>query len=96
MRDGAAPGRGRFGRGKTRRPAGPPVGRRNPPPEATGHEGRYLNGLRERARPVTCELIDGTRLRGVIARFDRQTLQLATDEGFERLLARAEIRWIEE
>ncbi|HKQ61897.1 MAG TPA: hypothetical protein VJS92_11445 [Candidatus Polarisedimenticolaceae bacterium] len=84
---------GRFG---SRPPSSRPPGRRQPPPEVTGEESRYLAAIVERGAAVSLALRDGSTVAGRLLGFDRQTLRLVPADGGELVLRRSEVRWLAE
>lgn len=87
------PGHGGHGGGGGRRGRGE---RRQPPPEVTGEEARYLHSVRENADPLTAHLVDGEAFRGVVEYYDTDVIKLVPDRGPGRLLRKREIRYLAE
>jgi len=76
---------------KPRRP-----GRSNPPPEVTGRERDFFGSAVKTGATLTLVMRDGERLRGTVAEADRNVIHLRPEEGAERILPKAEIRFISE
>jgi len=74
---------------------GPPQGRKKPPPDETGEERRFLIESLKADRRLAVELTDGSHARGIVRRFNEQTIDLQTEDR-EVHVRKSQIRYIEE